>query len=541
MNNLIQKLPNIVLAIISGLLLWAAWPPSPLFPLIFIAFVPLLILEKRIANDEKKKKGWRFFKLVFLAMFIWNLATTYWIWYATASVGAGPASAGSWILNSLFMTIPWVGYQRIKRRFSPRIAFLSLISFWLCFEFLHFIWELAWPWLTLGNVFAKFPALIQWYEITGASGGTLWILIVNIFFFLKVFNPNNQSKTRRKIALGFILIGLPMILSVVRFSTYKNIGQPINVSIIQPNLDPYTENKEYWQQEEISDRLANLSAKHVTTETDYIILPESSLPDYPWVSKMDLSPGIQRLKSLNQKAPNAKVVMGADVYENYGTVKETATARYAEQAGIYYDVYNAAIQFAVDDTTEVYAKSKLVPGVERMPYPQFFRFLEKLIINLGGATGSRGTQKEREVFSSGKANIAVPVCYESIFGDYLSKFVKNGADVIFIITNDGWWNDTPGYKQHFHYSKLRAIENRRSIARSANTGISAFIDQKGVVTDRTGWWVETGLQGSILTNSKLTFFTKHGDVLGRIAVLLTIIISLISLVNRFTKGFKYRV
>ncbi len=110
-----------------------------------------------------------------------------------------------------------------------------------------------------------------------------------------------------------------------------------------------------------------------------------------------------------------------------------------------------------------------------------------------------------------------------------------GADFLFIITNDGWWRDTPGYKQHNSFARIRAIENRRSVARSANTGISSLIDQRGRELARAGWWERTGLRGNLNKNDHLTFYTKHGDFLGRIATLLTVILILYSIVFRFIK------
>jgi apolipoprotein N-acyltransferase len=117
--------------------------------------------------------------------------------------------------------------------------------------------------------------------------------------------------------------------------------------------------------------------------------------------------------------------------------------------------------------------------------------------------------------------------------------VKNGAELLFIMTNDGWWEDTPGHRQHFIYAKLRAIECRRSIARSANTGISCFINQRGDVIQQTAYWEEDAIQNTINKNDRITFYVKYGDILGRIAywtsALLLLILIVAMLKKRFTK------
>ncbi|MFM7054941.1 MAG: apolipoprotein N-acyltransferase, partial [Bacteroidota bacterium] len=188
-------------------------------------------------------------------------------------------------------------------------------------------------------------------------------------------------------------------------------------------------------------------------------------------------------------------------------------------ADLYYDSYNTALNYGCDSTIQKHHKSKLVPGVEKMPFPAVFSHLEALAIDLGGMTGSLGVQDFPSVFTGCDGlKIAPVICYESIYGDFLSYSVRQGAGLIFIITNDGWWDDTPGYRQHQAYARLRAIEFRRSIARSANTGISCFIDQRGNVHQATSWWVPTAIRQKINYNSELTFYARYGDFLGTLSL-----------------------
>ena len=124
------------------------------------------------------------------------------------------------------------------------------------------------------------------------------------------------------------------------------------------------------------------------------------------------------------------------------------------------------------------------------------------------------------------------ICYESIFGEFVTDYVSEaGANFIFVITNDGWWGNTPGYVQHNSFSRLRAIETSRSIARSANTGISAFINQRGDILQRLGWWKRGGMKDTLNANDTITFYVKYGDYIGRIAVFTGIFILLFTLVK----------
>ena len=164
------------------------------------------------------------------------------------------------------------------------------------------------------------------------------------------------------------------------------------------------------------------------------------------------------------------------------------------------------------------------------------KFIDKLVQGIEGGIGNFGTQKERTVFSTNTgANIGIAICYESIYGDYYRDYVLAGANVMGIITNDGWWKNTAGHKQHLSYASLRAIETRRSIARSANTGISAFINQKGDIESQTKWLEEAYLNKELNLNNKITIFVKYGDIIGRVSGFLFFLFMLLGVSRMISK------
>ena len=155
-----KRYTNLFIAIGGGLLLWAAWPVSSLTLLIFVAWFPMLWLADTVKNRKK------FFLFTYIMMFVWNVATTWWIWNASV-----PGSLAAFFANSLLMCFPWLGYHIIKRKWNDGLSYTALIAFWMCFEYIHLSdWGLSWPWLTLGNVFATKPEWVQWYEFTGVAG-----------------------------------------------------------------------------------------------------------------------------------------------------------------------------------------------------------------------------------------------------------------------------------------------------------------------------------------------------------------------------------
>jgi apolipoprotein N-acyltransferase len=189
----------------------------------------------------------------------------------------------------------------------------------------------------------------------------------------------------------------------------------------------------------------------------------------------------------------------------------------------YYDAFNAAVNIENSAEVQFYHKSKLVPGAESMPFGSALSFMKPVFEHLGGATGSYGSQDDPGVFySQSGIGVTPAICYESIWGEWLATGVHKGAQFIAIITNDGWWENTSGKDQHLDYAKLRAIETRRWVCRSANTGISAFINQRGDIVQQTKWWTKTAIKQNINLNSDLTFYVLHGDYLAKTGSLLAV-------------------
>jgi apolipoprotein N-acyltransferase len=213
--------------------------------------------------------------------------------------------------------------------------------------------------------------------------------------------------------------------------------------------------------------------------------------------------------------PKLQLLTGFHGVKYYQTgQKPTRSARVsAYDPGIFYDVYNSALWLQKEQKARFYHKSKLVPGTEQMPFIHTIPFLESLAISLdeNSITGSLGVSDS--AFSLGKnPSVAPIICYESIYGDYVRGYLKSGATWLGIITNDAWWENTPGYKQHFSYACLRAIEFRKWIGRSANTGITGFIDPKGNAYQKTSWYQKVCVQQEIYANEVKTCYYYLGDL-----------------------------
>jgi apolipoprotein N-acyltransferase len=536
----LQRLPNLVLAILSGLLLSASWF-EPFTFLIYFAWIPLLVVEDKISSNlSSGRKRLGLTGLSYLTFLTWNICVTWWIYFASLE-GAAMAI----ICNALLMCVVFMIWHNLKRRLNKPWAVWLLIPLWLGFEYGHTLWDLTWTWLTLGNVFANTHNWVQWYELTGTSGGGLWILGINILLF-QVLKAGSFQAIRFMKPLFLILIPIVCSYAIlyVRSTSYEESIAPSSKDphyktlVVQPNVDPYND-KFYTAPELQLQKLMGQVKGKLDSTVEFLVLPETFLTENIFEGKEFESLSLRYLKdSILNKYPRLTIVSGANTLYSYKHGEQrSATARKFGDADEYYESYNTGMQ--LDKQSVVfYHKSKLVPGVEKMPFPALFKPFEGLAIDLGGTMGSLGTQDERTVFFSHgkKVAIAPVICYESVYPDYVAEYVRNGANIIFIITNDGWWEDTPGHRQHLAYAKLRAIETRKEIVRCANTGISCFITPVGEIEQATPYWKDALITKNVTPNNTTTLFVRFGDLVSYLASLIAILLFIWSQVLRFKKS-----
>jgi len=528
-----SRFTRILLSVLSGLLLAPAYFQWGTGFIMFIALIPLLMVEED--HYQRRAKN-RTASLTWYAVITFMLFTALTVWWVKNAVAVGIIAA--LIVNTAFMTVPFMLFHYVKRHTGPRLGYLSLVTLWLAFELLFLNVQVNFPWIIFGNAFANDIRFIQWYEVTGTLGGSLWVVIMNILIFRVIQGLRKKfsfraNRGRISWAFGFLLV--PMVLSLVRYATYEEDYRPYEIVVLQPNIDPYMKFIDMPQDEQTAYLLKE-ARSHVTGSTDYVVGPETFISGYTWHHTMDQNPEIKKLYGLVKEYPQVKFVIGAMTAKRYEPGDSLSkTAKAVQDSSYFYDTYNSALQLDRSGNIQMYHKSLLVTGAEWMPSFNRSSFIRKITVKLGGITRSHGTQEERGVFVSPQDGLKVApvICWESVFGEYVTRYVgEKGANLIFIITNDGWWKDTPGHKQHNSFARLRAIETRRSIARSANTGISSMIDQRGVELQRLGWWERGALKGTLNASNHITFYVKHGDYLARIAAFLSVLLVLYAFVRK---------
>ena len=508
--------------------------------LALIGFVPLLCMD-RIATMLGRKKVWIYHYSAFV---LWNAITTFWV--CNATVGGGLFAI---FANAFQMSLVFGLFRLSRKKFSGSLPYIFLAVAWIAWERFYFDAEISWPWLVLGNAFARTTWAIQWYEFTGSLGGSLWVWACNlgIFGFMASLSDGSWACYNNKARIAAIsaftaIIAIPIISSAVikgRYAGAMDEGESLPVLIVQPNIDPYNKFQAMSQEQQnallegmVKDALKERKADS-TAGPLLIVTPETFTSDII-VGQYDRSRTWRRFTTLLADYPDVNMLFGASSYDYIFAEKAPShNARYL-QDGLWVESHNSALMTDGTKRTEIFHKSKLVVAVEKTPYPAIFCKIDDL---LGGVMGRCVGQEEISLLKVRSLDgqsipVGCAVCYESVYGEYYCDYIRKGAKAMTIITNDAWWGNTPGYRQHLSYASLRAIETRRAIARCANTGISAIIAPDGEIIQPTPWWEPAVIENRIPLRDDITFFVAHGDICGRLCTFLFCLL-LLSLAVRF--------
>jgi len=524
------------LVLIFAVLMSLPWLVPHTGALALIGFIPLLLADD-FARELKIGHFWIFHYSAFV---LWNAFTTFWV--CNATVGGGIFAI---LANALQMSIIFGMYRFSRKRLSGALPYIFLAVMWIAWErwYLQSA-QISWPWLVLGNAFAGSVRLAQWYEITGTLGGSLWIWACNLGIYAMLHCMLDRKwlgwslAARLSFPLSVVLtLSVPVYYSFCLYNDYSEVSDgSVQVLIGQPNFDPYQKFESLTQVEQ-TEVLLNLfdgCGESADAGTLYIA-PETFTSDVVIRDGVTESATIARFVQFLDMHPGCAMLFGASVYELVSSHSQPSV--FARRVGDYWlRSRNSAMLVEQGGALDIHHKSKLVVGTESTPYPRLFVPVDNWLsarMGVGGLIGRCEGQDEVSLLKFGEVPLGCAVCYESVYGEYCTSYVRKGAQAMTVITNDAWWGDTPGYRQHFNFSRLRAIELRRDFARCGNTGISAFINQRGDVVERGPWWERATLKGRVNLSKKETPFVRFGDVCGRICTLAFLLLFALLIVRTF--------
>ena len=527
-NNFITA--QIILPVVSGVLLALPWFGFPGWLLLF-AIIPLLFSEKYFSETQQNFSLYLAGGITFT---IWNFLSTEWMLAISFSGGLLII-----LINSFFMSAVFLIFSLARRKLIRISGYFLLIVFWLSYEYFLIHGKPGWPWLVLGNGLGSSIWLVQWYQFTGVMGGSLWVLVVNILLF-RFLSKRANFETLAQLGFTiftflFILL-FPIIGSLFLLNRTDPPGNPVLVSIVQSNIDPYTQKFSGLIDHDQFEKLLELTRIHSDAKPDLVVWPETAL-DSLWLSNVSDERLLKMQEYFSKK--ETSLIFGAMSFKTLNGLSIKGP-EVRKSDSIDFVVSNSAILFENDKFQE-YKKNILVPGVETSPV--FFHDIFSLnyFTALGGVSGGlHSDYKKTNLIMNDSVALIPGICFESANGSQIAGFRPGLPFLIVIITNDGWFTRKHAYDQHLLMARLRAIENSAEVIRSANTGMSAHIDKNGFVKD----FIPVGEEGSILIQAGLsndfTFYARSGDYIGRIALFLFVLAILFLLVQFLKTEKKFR-
>ena len=525
------KRNELLLGIISGVMLGLSFPPIPFFPLLFAAFIPyFIVIEKRTSLASINR-------FTYFTIFFYNFITLYWVgsWQPDTDPFLMVAGVALLFFNPCVFLIPSSLYYLAYKKFGRKTALYLFPVFWVVVEYLYSISDFRFPWLTLGHSLPYFHSFIQIADIIGSFGLGLLIIYINIFFYEAFKNFTSQKNYIKQIVIALILLIVPILYGVVKINQLVESDSKLKVGVVQPNLNPWKK----WEAGNLTEQLnlyLFLSEKEIKNGAEILIWPETALPVYL------LSGGYEGLVNRIHTfcdTNNVYLMTGMPYATFY--FDSTTAPKEAKKTnnGNYYTSYNSIIMFEPGSrNVPMYAKVKLVPFGEKVPLVDYIPFLGDLIKwNVGISSWNEGT--EQKVFEvntgDGKHKIAGVVCIESIYPRFITGFVNNGAELIVVVTNDSWYGNSSGPYQHKEMSVLRAIENRRTVVRSANGGISCVIDKKGNTLIDTEMFTRASFTYEVEFNDDETIYTRTAYVLPVISLIISLFVMFAFTIQKIKK------
>jgi apolipoprotein N-acyltransferase len=475
-------------AALAGGLLALSFPP---FPLGFLAYVAPAVALLAVRGASVRQTAW----CGFVFGLVFHLATLYWTGWVTI---AGMLTMA--IVLGLYVALVFAGFAYVRRFLGERAVWLFPV-FWIAHEYLRGLGDLAFPWTNLSLSQVGYLNLIQFADITGDLGVGFWVVLINVVVY-KMIVAWTEPRRHPVGAYAAIIILLFVLPFLYGWGTIERMEseETVRVAVLQGDIDSYHK----WDSAYVDLSFAVYEAQTRAAAAhgaELIVLPETATPVY-----LRAKPHYRR--SLRNLAEDTGVPMLVGTLE-YKSIPEGG-----------YLSYNAAVALdAQGYHPNFHAKLQLVPLGEWIPFSDRIKILDRL--EVGGAHFTAG--EKLVLFDHPKGPYAAAICFESVFPDIMRRLVRAGARFLVNITNDGWYGMSSGPTQHALIAVYRAIETRRPIARSANTGISVFIDRAGRLRSPSDQYVPDCIIVNLELGSEeeTTFFVRHGMFLGRFCTLLT--------------------
>jgi apolipoprotein N-acyltransferase len=488
-----------LMAVLSGLLLTAAFPKIDFSGLAWAAFLPLLWAVREATPREGFRRGMVFGIAHYLSLLYWLVPTMTIYGHLPLPLAIGILFLFASVL-SLLSTAPCICALALVAR-TPVRMLVAFPVLWTASEFLRSFLFTGFPWGLLGYSQYRHLPLIQMADVLGVYGISALVALAGAALFMVAASVTGTAwhgrAVTRRLAVGGALAAVVLTaaawgygnLRIEQIDRLAAEAPTLRTAVIQGNI----EQSEKWDpafQAATIDKYVQLSLSVRSQNPELIVWPESAAPFYFLAEGPPTRAVMQGVA-----AAGAHFVIGAPSFQLKG---KTA------------DYFNSAYLVGPGEILGKYDKAHLVPFGEYTPFKEYLPFLGKIVEHVGDFKPG----PEGHTLSLAGRKLGIQICYEVIFPELARAQVRNGAVLLLTITNDAWYGQTAGPYQHFSLAVLRAVENRRALARAANTGISGFVDPVGRVLDPTPLEVEAAVVRPLPLLQTESIYTRSGDVLG---------------------------
>ena len=490
-------------ALVSGFLLTASFPDFNLYYLAFVALVPLMVSIQSMTSKQSFYTG-------FVAGFGHYMTLIYWIVPTVTTYGGLHPLLGvsTLALLCLYLALYVGGFAWLIKRLDPPGVLMPIMGacLWVGLEYIRTYAFTGFPWGVLGYSQYSNQTMVQIADLTGVLGLSFLIVLCNLTLVQLVLYLGPSLATKKISWRSISIVVCYTLALVVACLAYGRVRLPEidrliqaapkpKICVIQGNISQDLKWNESFKNETI-EKYGSLSLGVAKTNPDLIIWPETALPFYY---------GADTLYSNK-----------IDVYVRKAKTHFLVGSPAFERGKENLKFYNRAYMLnPLSLVTGTYDKTHLVPFGEYVPLQAYLTFLGKITQQAGNFSSGDKTFAPL-TFKDHKTGVLI--CFEILFPCVARAFVKNGADMLTTMTNDAWFGITSAARQHFSIAVLRAVENRRSVVRAANTGISGFIDPAGRVIEETGLFTTAAITRPVPTLETISFYTRHGEVMGMAAL-----------------------
>jgi apolipoprotein N-acyltransferase len=482
-------------AVTSGLLLTLSFPGPGLWWFAFFALVPLLMSIRTMEPNQAFYCGFACGLVHFLTLVYWIVPTVH------VYGGLHPVLAVcTLVLLSLYLALFPAVFAFASRKLNPypwfRPLFVSCL--WVGLEYIRTYAFTGFAWGSLGYSQFSNPTFIQIADFSGVYGVSFLIVLVNCLAtdLWTAFQKKRGQFPQKILTVPFVytlfLVAGALVYGSLRMNVIDDCMQAAetaSITVVQGNIEQDLKWSDAFKEKTV-EKYIRLSSQESKKNPDLVIWPETALPFYYGVDRL-----LSNRVDACVRSSRAHFLIGSPAYTSAG-----GRVRF----------YNRAYmlnRFSI--VTGTYDKTHLVPFGEYVPLGEVLTFLGKITAQAGNFSPGDSRFIPLE-FSSHKTGVLI--CFEILFPSIAADFVKNGADILTTITNDAWFGRTSAAQQHFSIAVFRAIENRRTVVRSANTGISGFIDPNGRILETTALFQDAAVTRQVPALTRISLYTRYGDV-----------------------------